>query len=40
MTMNDCIDRGLTRDGELPGGLRVKRRAKKILEQLQRERGS
>lgn len=38
--MNGCIDRGLALDGELPGGLRVKRRAKKILEQLQRERGS
>jgi L-serine dehydratase len=39
-TMNGCIDRGLVRDGELPGGLRVKRRAKKILEKLQYERGS
>ena len=39
-TMNGCIDRGLALDGELPGGLRVKRRAKKILEQLQQERGS
>lgn len=38
--MNGCIDRGLALDGELPGGLRVKRRAKKILGQLQRERGS
>ena len=38
--MNACIDRGLARDGELPGGLHVKRRAKKILEQLQQERGS
>lgn len=39
-TMNGCIDRGLALDGELPGGLRVKRRAKKILEQLEQERGS
>jgi L-serine dehydratase len=38
--MNGCIDRGLARDGELPGGLRVKRRAKRILEQLKEERGS
>lgn len=38
--MNGCIDRGLALDGELPGGLRVKQRAKKIIEQLQQERGS
>lgn len=38
--MNGCIDRGLALDGELPGGLRVKRRAKKIFEQLQQERNS
>jgi L-serine dehydratase len=38
--MSACIDRGLARDGELPGGLHVKRRAKRILEQLQQERGS
>ena len=29
-----CLDRGLARDGELPGGLRVKRRAKAIFDQL------
>jgi len=29
-----CIDRGLAVDGELPGGLRVKRRAKGIYEKL------
>jgi L-serine dehydratase len=30
--MDDCIDRGLRMEGELPGGLRVKRRAKGIHE--------
>ncbi|AWN35096.1 L-serine ammonia-lyase [Methylobacterium radiodurans] len=39
-TMNGCVERGLSRDGELPGGLRVKRRAKRIREQLEREHGS
>ncbi|MBF9058472.1 L-serine ammonia-lyase [Rhodobacterales bacterium HKCCSP123] len=38
--MDDCIDRGLRMEGELPGGLRVKRRAKKIHDQLLAERGS
>jgi L-serine dehydratase len=38
--MNGCIERGLSREGELPGGLRVKRRAKQIRDQLERERGS
>lgn len=38
--MDDCIDRGLRVEGELPGGLRVKRRAKAIHEQLLAERGS
>jgi len=37
--MFDCIDRGLRMDGELPGGLRVKRRAKHIHDQLQAEQG-
>ncbi|MEP5631834.1 MAG: L-serine ammonia-lyase [Tateyamaria sp.] len=37
--MNDCIDRGLTTDGTLPGGLNVKRRAKGIHDKLQAERG-
>lgn len=37
--MNACIDRGLAVEGELPGGLRVKRRAKRIHEQLLAERG-
>ena len=29
--MEACIDRGVVQDGELPGGLRVKRRAKEVL---------
>ncbi|MCH2164054.1 MAG: L-serine ammonia-lyase [Marinovum sp.] len=37
--MNDCIDRGLTNDGILPGGLKVKRRAKCIYDALMEERG-
>jgi L-serine dehydratase len=37
--MEACIDRGLARDGTLPGGLRVKRRAKAIHEKLLAERG-
>lgn len=37
--MFDCIDRGLRMEGELPGGLRVKRRAKQIHAQLQAEQG-
>ena len=37
--MNDCIERGLTSDGTLPGGLQVKRRAKAIHDALQAERG-
>ncbi|THH35735.1 L-serine ammonia-lyase [Aliishimia ponticola] len=37
--MNDCIDRGLTTDGVLPGGLGVKRRAKAIHDKLLEERG-
>ena len=37
--MNDCIDRGLTSDGILPGGLQVRRRAKGIHDALMSERG-
>ncbi|WP_417522630.1 L-serine ammonia-lyase [Marinovum sp.] len=37
--MDACIDRGLRMDGILPGGLKVKRRAKAIHEQLLAERG-
>ena len=36
--MSDCIDRGLSIDGELPGGLRVRRRARRIHEQLLAEK--
>ncbi|MGV6873165.1 L-serine ammonia-lyase [Pseudochelatococcus sp. B33] len=36
--MNGCIERGLTQEGELPGGLRVRRRARKIHQQLLAER--
>ncbi|WP_417264382.1 L-serine ammonia-lyase [Celeribacter sp.] len=38
-TMNECIDRGLSQDGILPGGLKVKRRAKSIHESLKAEQG-
>lgn len=37
--MEDCIDRGLSSEGTLPGGLNVTRRAKAIHDQLQAERG-
>src|SRR5690606_13758422 len=36
--MNACIDRGLAQEGELPGGLRVRRRARGIHQQLLAER--
>jgi L-serine dehydratase len=38
--MSGCIDRGLREDGILPGGLNVRRRAKKIHERLMEQRGS
>ena len=38
--MDNCINRGLRMDGELPGGLQVKRRAKAIHEQLKAEAGT
>jgi L-serine dehydratase len=37
--MNDCINRGMEGTGILPGGLKVRRRAKGIHEQLMAERG-
>ncbi len=37
--MNACIERGLSRDGILPGGLKVRRRAKAIHDALLAERG-
>lgn len=38
--MNACIERGLANDGILPGGLKVRRRAKAIHQALIAERGS
>ena len=38
--MRGCMERGLRMEGELPGGLFVKRRAKKIREMLVAEHGS
>ena len=37
--MNNCINRGLVTDGILPGGLKVRRRAKGIYDALLAERG-
>ena len=37
--MNRCIDAGLSREGTLPGGLKVRRRAKAIHDSLVAERG-
>jgi L-serine dehydratase len=37
--MSDCIDRGMAGEGILPGGLKVRRRARGIHEQLLAERG-
>ena len=37
--MENCIERGLSQDGILPGGLSVRRRAKGIHESLQAEQG-
>lgn len=38
--MDDCITRGLEATGELPGGLKVKRRARAIFENLSRRVGA
>lgn len=38
--MNGCLERGLRMDGELPGGLHVKRRAKYIKEKLKASEAS
>ena len=38
--MNGCIERGLENDGELPGGLQVRRRARGIHQALLAERGT
>ncbi|KMK66822.1 L-serine ammonia-lyase [Puniceibacterium sp. IMCC21224] len=37
--MTDCIDRGMANDGILPGGLKVRRRARAIHQALLAERG-
>ncbi|KAA9009831.1 L-serine ammonia-lyase [Histidinibacterium aquaticum] len=37
--MEACIDRGLAAEGTLPGGLKVRRRARGVHESLQAERG-
>jgi L-serine dehydratase len=37
--MNACLQRGLSGEGELPGGLKVKRRARAIHEKLLGEAG-
>ena len=38
--MDACIDRGLATDGTLPGGLKVRRRARAIHQALLAERGN
>jgi len=38
-TMHHCVERGLREHGELPGGLRVKRRSAAIVDQLEAEWG-
>ena len=40
VAMSECMNRGLAAHGELPGGLRVKRRAGALYGQLRREQGS
>ena len=40
VAMSECMNRGLSSHGELPGGLCVKRRAGALHEQLRREQGS
>ena len=37
--MDDCVARGLSQEGVLPGGLNVRRRAKRIYDQLLSEKG-
>lgn len=38
--MMDCIDRGMRAEGTLPGGLRVRRRARQIQQGIERDRTS
>ncbi|MGN6583613.1 MAG: L-serine ammonia-lyase [Rhizobiaceae bacterium] len=35
--MSDCIDRGLSKDGIMPGGLKVRRRAKQLYHRMDEE---
>ncbi|MBO6949263.1 MAG: L-serine ammonia-lyase [Rhodospirillales bacterium] len=35
LVMKDCMDRGIATDGQLPGGLKVKRRARQISDALE-----
>jgi L-serine dehydratase len=35
--MNDCVDRGLSKDGVMPGGLKVRRRAKQLYHRMDEE---
>jgi L-serine dehydratase len=37
-TMMSCVDRGLRFDGELPGGLKVRRRAKTLLARMEQDK--
>ncbi|MER0239355.1 L-serine ammonia-lyase [Fulvimarina sp. MAC8] len=37
--MRGCIDRGMSQEGQLPGGLKVKRRAKRIADRLTADEG-
>jgi L-serine dehydratase len=36
--MKDCMDRGMSTEGQLPGGLKVKRRAKQIADTMQADK--
>ncbi len=38
--MNGCMERGLRQGGQLPGGLKVKRRARELHDKLQSEQGA
>ncbi|HVW57790.1 MAG TPA: L-serine ammonia-lyase [Rhizobiaceae bacterium] len=35
--MSDCVDRGLSKDGVMPGGLKVRRRAKQLYHRMDEE---
>jgi L-serine dehydratase len=38
--MNSCMERGLRQSGQLPGGLKVRRRARELHDKLQSEQGA